>query len=989
MSVQVGSMFASLSLDTAQFVRGAGKADKTFGTLVTNLRRNADGSARSLDNMARVFGSTGFASGARVFGELNQQARALPVSIGAVSTALAGLGGLFAGSALTRSLDTFTSIQNQLASLDSGLGNTSSQFETLLAIANRSRSDIGATVTLFSRLAKSQPELGFDRIARSVETIQKALQLGGATTAEAASAAIQFSQAIGSGVLQGDELRAVLESPLGNALARGLKLTTAEMRKLGSEGKLTSSVVLKALEEIAPAIDDSFGKSTATIGQSFVRLQNQITAAVGKFDESFGASRLIGAGLDTVAANLDGITRAAEASAVAVAAIGAGRIGGSSIAALGAAMRSLGADAQVGVQQATGQIGVLEDALKRALLERQKLTGFVGPMNSSQLDGFNKALALSNSRISELTGVLPRARSELVAAQRAASGWGLAMTGARGAVGSLVGFLGGPWGVAFMAAAAGAALLGARMAAAAQEARNFEEVSSRLLGSVAESNSKAADLVAIDKFNADLGALTKDADTARRELERLLNPVIQIAAEIDDLRETGGEFRLFPDAVRTVEFIQMAVDKLVKGGTLAEFNASLDSFQQRYSAPAAGGLFEEIADQAAEAEKAIEVLSIATERLKAKQAQGAPATGFPGRETATEAALAALQKDAGTRAQADSILFAQRVGDIKSREQKIVADLTAAISKAGGTLNSGLQAYIGQIARTQALVEQITTASVAGQQPFQITQNPNLRYPPGKGPNAALEQANQAIELAKLLEAANKIRTLKEQVSAEQQTIGNTGGLLNEMFGSAAETEQVRTALSGVEADIQKVFTEFRSGKITAVEAFNAIEAIRAKLVELGAEPAPLAAFMEQINSAITGIPSLIGQIQALTREMRALASASNSVKLPGGAKLVKPPGDSQIPGFATGGAFRVGGGGGTDSQLVQFMASPSETVAVFTPSQIRAMEQNGPGPGAGSIAINQSIAIATPDAQSFRNSRRQVQMDMADAVQAAMNRTR
>lgn len=42
-------------------------------------------------------------------------------------------------------------------------------------------------------------------------------------------------------------------------------------------------------------------------------------------------------------------------------------------------------------------------------------------------------------------------------------------------------------------------------------------------------------------------------------------------------------------------------------------------------------------------------------------------------------------------------------------------------------------------------------------------------------------------------------------------------------------------------------------------------------------------------------------------------------------------------PGFATGGSFTVGGTGGTDSQLVQFRASPNERVTIETPSQQRA----------------------------------------------------
>lgn len=47
--------------------------------------------------------------------------------------------------------------------------------------------------------------------------------------------------------------------------------------------------------------------------------------------------------------------------------------------------------------------------------------------------------------------------------------------------------------------------------------------------------------------------------------------------------------------------------------------------------------------------------------------------------------------------------------------------------------------------------------------------------------------------------------------------------------------------------------------------------------------------------------------------------------------------------GFAEGGSFKVGGTGGTDSQLVAFKASPNETVDILTPAQ-RAAEKGGGG---------------------------------------------
>lgn len=56
--------------------------------------------------------------------------------------------------------------------------------------------------------------------------------------------------------------------------------------------------------------------------------------------------------------------------------------------------------------------------------------------------------------------------------------------------------------------------------------------------------------------------------------------------------------------------------------------------------------------------------------------------------------------------------------------------------------------------------------------------------------------------------------------------------------------------------------------------------------------------------------------------------------------------GGGDIPGFATGGSFMVGGDGGTDSQLVQFKASPWETVTV----------SGGTGPDSSSTASGSSV---------------------------------
>lgn len=73
-------------------------------------------------------------------------------------------------------------------------------------------------------------------------------------------------------------------------------------------------------------------------------------------------------------------------------------------------------------------------------------------------------------------------------------------------------------------------------------------------------------------------------------------------------------------------------------------------------------------------------------------------------------------------------------------------------------------------------------------------------------------------------------------------------------------------------------------------------------------------------------------------------------------------------PGYAHGGSFRVGGVGGTDSQLVAFRASPSERVTITTPEQ----ERDGGGPWGGggpSGAPPAMMVVLEDDARAFRHA--------------------
>jgi hypothetical protein len=85
----------------------------------------------------------------------------------------------------------------------------------------------------------------------------------------------------------------------------------------------------------------------------------------------------------------------------------------------------------------------------------------------------------------------------------------------------------------------------------------------------------------------------------------------------------------------------------------------------------------------------------------------------------------------------------------------------------------------------------------------------------------------------------------------------------------------------------------------------------------------------------------------------------------------------SALSNYADGGEFEVGGFGGTDSQLVQFNASPDETVLVETPNQREARLSKSTSPNIttdkSTTTINAQTTIITKDAPSFLRSKAQI----------------
>jgi len=187
--------------------------------------------------------------------------------------------------------DTMKAIQYRLGTYDTSSATGDQLFDAAYLAAQRSRSDLVSTANLASRILISGATKGSGAEAiKLAELLNKASFLGGSSSGESQRALLQLSQALASGSLQGDELRAIREQAPGltDVLARGLSsmaergvlpekfigTTVGDLKALGAEGELTAERVIAAFKEMETYINEMFDKSPKQFGQAVIGIAN-------------------------------------------------------------------------------------------------------------------------------------------------------------------------------------------------------------------------------------------------------------------------------------------------------------------------------------------------------------------------------------------------------------------------------------------------------------------------------------------------------------------------------------------------------------------------------------------------------------------------------------------------------------------------------------------------------------------------------------------
>ena len=272
-----------------------------------NVKKSVDGTVRSTERLNKSLGTT------------QRQTTGIARSMINLQNLAAGVATSFATITGINKIDETTNATARLNQAAKLYGVTLNQLENQsLQTANQTRTAFADTSKLFFRLADPAKRTGksIDDIAKAVSAVQAGLVIGGASTAEAQSSILQLSQALQSGELMGEELRSLRENAgfLMQRVADSIGVPIGALKEMGSQGQLTSEVMINALIDVSDEMNNTMKEMPVTFGQTFTLLGNRFSNFFIKIARESNLFSRMAVGINDFFAGLEsGVDEAAKA----------------------------------------------------------------------------------------------------------------------------------------------------------------------------------------------------------------------------------------------------------------------------------------------------------------------------------------------------------------------------------------------------------------------------------------------------------------------------------------------------------------------------------------------------------------------------------------------------------------------------------------------------------------------------------------------------
>ena len=184
---------------------------------------------------------------------------------------------------LTQTTSRLDLMNNSFNEINGTANETSELVNMVYAAAQDARGSLDGMASVVARFGNNAKDAfgNPEEVVAFADLVQKQMTIAGASTQEAANAELQLSQALGSGVLRGDELNSIFEQApnLIQNIADYLDVPIGKIREMAADGELSADVVKAAIFSATDDINSKFNEMPMTWGQILQSMQNTAVMA--------------------------------------------------------------------------------------------------------------------------------------------------------------------------------------------------------------------------------------------------------------------------------------------------------------------------------------------------------------------------------------------------------------------------------------------------------------------------------------------------------------------------------------------------------------------------------------------------------------------------------------------------------------------------------------------------------------------------------------
>lgn len=419
----VGGIYYTVDADTAPLVNSSKAVDEALGKTDRSFKATDAAASKTQHQMTAT---------AKAVKQLGDEAQAAQNPLGGVAKLLAGMVTLQGAMTLITMAESYGEMAERIRMATDSAAEYENVQARLLATANATYRPLKEAQELYILTADSLRSMGYstDQAIDVVDSMSYAFVKNATSTERSNGAISAFTGAIMTGKLEADGWKTIIAAipTVVNDLAESTGMTSAEIRKMGAEGKLTAQVLSEGLRKSLDQNKAAADGMANTIKDAFTAASNALQVYIGEANMANGTTGLLSKAIFLFAENLNSVV-------TALTVIGAGLLA-KYIASTTAAAIAAGSAAIAARLQAA-------EELKLATAHAAASAAAASNASTNALLGGTHAAA------AKAADVQAAAEIRLAAAKKAAQAAGV----------GLIGVLGGPAGIIALAASAAAGFL--------------------------------------------------------------------------------------------------------------------------------------------------------------------------------------------------------------------------------------------------------------------------------------------------------------------------------------------------------------------------------------------------------------------------------------------------------------------------------------------------------------------------------------------------